>query len=160
MRALFGAILLLAVAGGGPAASAETFKPFTLKTLEGTPQSLPDLGGKATLVIFFSPTCTYCKASLPAITKIHEAHKDRGLAIVWINVVPEEERLIAAWRAEHSHTMPILLGGSSVQRDYRLSMTPTYYLIDLRRTVLWKHAGYKPGDEAAIERAIEAALPG
>ena len=38
-------------------------------------------------------------------------------------------------------------------------MTPTYYLLDPERTVLWKHTGFKAGDEPAIEKAIQAALP-
>ena len=151
---------VLAAAGTGirPLA-AETFKAFKLKTPEGTQQALSDVMGKATLVIFFSPTCNYCSASAPLIQKLHETHKDRGLSIVWVNVIPEEDRLIASWRDKHGHTMPILLGGRSVQNDYRLSMTPTYYLIDAVRTVLWKHAGFKEGDGAALEKAVRDALP-
>ena len=53
---------------------------------------------------------------------------------------------------------PILAAERSVQRDYRLTMTPTHYLIDAKRTVLWKHAGYKAGDEATIQKEVERAL--
>ena len=67
-------------------------------------------------------------------------------------------RSFAEWQAEHKLTAPILVAQPSVQRDYRLTMTPTHYLIDARRTVLWKHAGYKPGDEVTIQQEIEKAL--
>lgn len=158
--ALFCGMWLLVAAGiGSRPLAAETFKPFKLKTPDGTQRALSDVLGKATLVIFFSPTCNYCNVSAPLIQKLHDTHKDRGLSIVWVNVIPEEERLIASWRDKHGHTMPILLGGRSIQRDYRLTMTPTYYLLDPERTVLWKHAGFKAGDEPAIEKAIQAALP-
>jgi hypothetical protein len=45
-----------------------------------------------------------------------------------------------------------------VQRNYGLTMTPTHVLIDSQGTVLWKHAGYREGDEAQIESEIARAL--
>lgn len=99
--------------------AAERFKPFKLKTVEGAERSLADVLGKATLVVFFFPTCPFCNAAFPEIQKIHDAYRERGLSVVWINAVPQEERLIPAWRATHGYTVPILLGTESVQRDYQ-----------------------------------------
>jgi cytochrome oxidase Cu insertion factor (SCO1/SenC/PrrC family) len=155
---LLGVLLLSAVVTHDRAAAAESFKPFKLKTLEGSPRSLPDILGKATVVVFFFPTCPYCNAAFPEVQKIYDAYKDRGLSMVWINVVPEEEPLIAGWRATHGYTVPVLLGGRSVQNDYRLVMTPTHYLLDARGNVLSKHAGFKAGDEQGLERDIQQAL--
>ena len=157
-RVLLGVLLLAAVATQNPAAAAENFKPFKLKTLEGSPRSLSDVLGKATVVVFFFPTCQYCNAAFPEIQKIHDTYKDRGLSMVWINVVPDEEPLIAAWMAAHGYTVPVLLGGKSVQNDYKLGMTPTHYLLDSRGKIISKHAGYTAGDEKALERDIQQAL--
>jgi cytochrome oxidase Cu insertion factor (SCO1/SenC/PrrC family) len=157
-RVFLGALVLAAVATQDPAAAAESFKPFKLKTLEGAPRSLPDVLGKATVVVFFFPTCQYCNAAFPEIQKIYDAYKDRGLSMVWINVVPDEEPLIAAWMSTHGFTVPVLLGGRSVQNDYKLVMTPTHYLLDSRGKVLSKHAGYNAGDEKALDRDIQQAL--
>jgi cytochrome oxidase Cu insertion factor (SCO1/SenC/PrrC family) len=157
-RVLLGVLLLAAVATQNPAAAAESFKPFKLKTLDGSLRSLPDVLGKATVVVFFFPTCQYCNAALPEIQKIYDAYKDRGLSMVWINVVPDEAPLIGAWMAAHGYTVPVLLGGRSVQNDYKLVMTPTHYLLDARGKVLSKHAGYNAGDEKVLERDIRQAL--
>jgi hypothetical protein len=73
-------------------------------------------------------------------------------------VLPEENRLLKEWQAEHRVTAPILAATSSVQRNYRLTMTPTHVLIDSQATVLWKHAGYREGDESQIESEILKAL--
>jgi cytochrome oxidase Cu insertion factor (SCO1/SenC/PrrC family) len=156
-RVLLGVLLLSAVATQDPAA-AESFKPFKLKTLDGSQRSLPDVLGRATIVVFFFPTCQYCNAAFPEIQKIYDAYKDRGLSMVWINVVPDEEPLIAGWRAAHGYTVPVLLGGRSVQNDYKLVMTPTHYLLDSRGKVLSKHAGYNAGDEKVLELDIQRAL--
>ena len=157
-RVLLGVLLLAAVVMQNRAAAADSFRPFKLKTLEGSQRSLPDVLGKATVVIFFFPSCQYCNAAFPEIQKIYDAYKDRGLSMVWINVVPDEEPLIAGWMATHGYTVPILLGGRSVQNDYKLVMTPTHYLLDSRGKVLSKHAGYTAGDEKALERDIQQAL--
>ena len=155
---LLGALLLAAVVTQSPAAAAESFKPFKLKTLDGSQRSLPDVLGKATVVVFFFPTCQYCNAAFPEIQKIYDTYKDRGLSMVWINVVPDEEPLIAAWMAKHGFTVPVLLGGKSAQNDYKLVMTPTDYILDSRGKVLSKHAGYNAGDEQTLERDIQQAL--
>jgi cytochrome oxidase Cu insertion factor (SCO1/SenC/PrrC family) len=158
MRVVLLGVLLAGVAMQDRAAAAESFKPFKLKALDGSQRSLPDVLGKATVVIFFFPTCQYCNAAFPEVQKIYDAYKDRGLSMVWINVVPDEEPLIAAWRATHGYTIPVLLGGRSVQNDYKLVMTPTHYVLDARGKVLSKHAGYTAGDEKALERDIQQAL--
>lgn len=157
-RAMCGVLLTASVAMQDGAAAAEKFKPFSAKTLEGTQKSLSDVLGKATLVVFFFPTCSFCNAALPEIQKLHDSYADRGLSMVWINVVPEEERLIAAWRTRHGYTVPVLFGGRTVQSDYKLVMTPTHYLLDSQGNVLSRHAGYKPGDEKDLEREVQRAL--
>jgi peroxiredoxin len=138
--------------------AAETFKPFKLKALDGSNRTLADFRNRATLIVFFHPTCQYCMAALPKIQAITDTYKDRGLSAVWINVLPEENRLLKEWQEEHRLTAPILAATSSVQRNYGLTMTPTHVLIDSQGTVLWKHAGYREGDEAQIESEIARAL--
>ena len=157
LRLVCAALIALLQAPARPAA-AESFKPFKLKAMDGSERSLADFTDRATLIVFFHPTCQYCNQALPRLQTIDDTYKDRGLKVVWINVLPEENRMLAEWQAEHKLTAPILVAQPSVQRDYRLTMTPTHYLIDARRTVLWKHAGYKPGDEVTIQQEIEKAL--
>lgn len=153
------ALLVLAAAAASSRVSAdESFRPFKLKTLEGTQRSLSEVLGKATLVVFFFPTCKYCNAAFPEIQKIYDSYKDRGLSMVWINIVPEENALIKNWQATHGYTVPILLGGKSVQNDYKLNETPTHYLLDARGKIVSKHSGYQAGDETVLEREIQQAL--
>ena len=57
--------------------------------------------GKATLVVFFFPTCPYCSAAFPKVQKLYDTYRDQGLTMVWINVVPDEQKQIAPWLAKH-----------------------------------------------------------
>lgn len=141
-----------------PAATEPHFKPFKLKTPEGLERTLADVLGKATLVVFFYPKCPYCNAAFPEIQKLYDKYEAQGLAMVWVNVLPDQAPLIGEWRAQHGYTVPILLGRGSVMGDYDLAMTPTHYLLDAQGRVLARHEGYSPGDEVALEREIRQAL--
>jgi peroxiredoxin len=154
-------LLSLSLAPTDAAAAGEAFKPFRLKTLEGEQKSLTDvLGSKATLVTFFFPTCPYCNAAFPEIQKLYDTYKDRGLAMVWINAVPSEERLIKDWRAKHGFTVPVLVGASiqAVSRDYKVKLTPTHFLLDAGGSVISTHEGHTAGDEKKLEQLIAKAL--
>jgi cytochrome oxidase Cu insertion factor (SCO1/SenC/PrrC family) len=157
-RVLVTGVLLAALLAQDGIGAADSFKPFKLKALEGPQRSLSDVLGKATLVVFFFPTCQFCNASFPGLQKMYDEYKPRGLSMVWINVVPDEAPLLAAWRASRGYTVPVLLGGRSVQDDYRLTTTPTHYLLDSRGQVLSRGEGYTPGDEKALEQDIRQAL--
>jgi len=154
LRALCCWLVIAAVALPSTAAPADTFKPFKLKTLEGDERTLSDVLGKATLVVFFFPTCPYCNAAFPAMQRIYDTHKPAGLSMVWINVVPDEQRLIAGWRTKHGYTVPVLLGGRSVPRDYRVKTTPTHYLLNSSGAIVSSRAGFQAGDERALEADI------
>jgi peroxiredoxin len=152
------AALLSLVVTASHASVDDSFRSFKLKTLEGTQRTLSDVLGKATVVVFFFPTCKYCNAAFPEIQKIYDSYKDRGLSMVWINIVPEENSLIKNWQSTHGYTVPVLLGGKSIQNDYKLDETPTHYLLDARGKILSKHSGYKAGDEKILDREIQQAL--
>jgi len=155
---LLGILLVLALAVPA-SATAEKLKPFKLKTVEGVETKLADvLGSKATLVVFFFPTCPYCNAAFPKVQKIYDTYRERGLAMVWINVVPDEQKLIAGWKTQHGYTAPVLLGTRSTPTEYRVRMTPTHYLLDAGGAILSKQDGFNPGDETKLEEQIQQAL--
>lgn len=152
------------LSGAPPAGSSQTapatFKPFSLKTGNGEKKTLKDFANKVTLVSFFFPRCPYCNVELPEIQKLYDKYKDQGLSAVWINILPEEEGLIAGWQMAKNLTVPVLIGGtqSSLQRDYQIKSTPSTYLLDENGHVLLHEDGYQPGDEKTLEAKIQAAL--
>lgn len=153
--------LCLSVAPRAAAQQGELFKPFKLKTLDKQEKSLAEvLGPKATLVVFFFPTCKYCNEAFPSVQKLYDTYRERGLSMVWVNALPQEEKLIAKWRAEHGYTVPILVGASrqAIDKDYKVIMTPTHYLLDATGRIISTGGGFHPGDEKKLEGAILDAL--
>jgi peroxiredoxin len=149
-----GALAPRAVAVGG------SLKPFKLRTLDGAPKTLANVLGKATLIVFFYPTCPFCNVAAPEIQRLYDTYKAQGLSVVYINTYPNEEKLVRGWLDEHRYTVPVLVGATlnDVQRDYDVESTPTHYLLDARGLVLSKHSGYQAGDAVALEQEIKNAL--
>jgi peroxiredoxin len=137
-----------------------SLKPFKLKTLDGAPKTLAHVLGKATLVVFFYPTCPFCNIAAPDIQRLHDTYQAQGLSVVYVNVYPNEEKLVQGWLDKHRYTVPVLVGASleDVQRDYDVEATPTHYLLDAKGVVLSKHSGYQAGDAAGLEQEIKNAL--
>jgi len=153
--------LAVSHASGAAAQTLEPFKPFKLKTLEKEEKTLKDvLGPKATLVVFFFPTCKFCNEAFPSLQKLYDTYQSRGLSMVWVNAVPQEEKLIAKWRSDRGYTVPVLVGASvrSIDKDYRVVMTPTHYLLDAEGRILSTRGGFQPGDEKKLEESILDAL--
>ena len=142
------------------APAAEKFKPFKLKTLDGTKKTLQDYSNKATLVAFYYPTCAYCNVAIPEVVKIYDKYKDQGLSMVIINVKPEEVKLIPGWQEKYHFTIPVLIGATqeSLMDDYNLERTPPHFLLGSKGEVLLHQNGFDRGDEKAIEMKIAEAL--
>ena len=157
---LLGALVLPQAGAKAADKNKDKFKPFKLKMLDGTPKTFGDFANKAVLVSFFYPKCPFCAAALPQMQKLYDKYKDKGLSEVWINVLPEEVKLIPAWQAKNQFTVPVLVGASedSLERNYRLTTTPTEYLLGANGEVLLYHSGYKAGDEKILESKIEEVL--
>jgi thiol-disulfide isomerase/thioredoxin len=140
----------------------ESFKPFALKTLDGRKKTLKDYSNTLTLVNFFFPRCPYCNVELPEIQKIYDKYKSKGLTVVWINILPEEDNLIPGWAMVKNLDVPVLVGGTqdALMRDYRINSTPATYLLDQKGGIVFYEDGYQPGDEKKLEDLIARRLDG
>jgi hypothetical protein len=80
------------------ATAADAFKPFKLKTLDGTERSLSDVLGKGDARGVLLPDLPVLQRGVPDVQRIYTTYKDQGLSMVWINVLTDEEKLIADWQ--------------------------------------------------------------
>ena len=156
----FCVLVVLLLLASSLAFARDTFKPFTLKALDGSPKTLRDYLDKATLVTFFFPTCGYCNGEFPHLQNLYDKYKDRGFVLVTINIMPEQNSMVADWQSTHKYTFPVLIGArlETLQRDYDIRATPSHFLLDSKGKVILKQTGYKAGDEKVLENSIEKAL--
>jgi thiol-disulfide isomerase/thioredoxin len=136
------------------------FEPFELTDLEGQNRKSSEFQDRVTLVSFFFPTCSACNEELPFFQQFYDKYQDQGLNVVAINVIPEQDGMVPAWRDNNGFTFPILIGASTdiLIKNYRLTSTPLNFLLDVQGKVIFRQEGYAPGSETRIESLIREAL--
>jgi peroxiredoxin len=136
------------------------FIPFELPDLAGQNRKLSEFLNQSTLVSFFFPTCGACNQEMPHFQRFYEKYQDRGLSVVGVNVIPDQDELVPHWRDNNGITFPILVGAetNTLIENYRLSATPLSFLLNAEGKIISRQDGYTPGSEARIEAHIREAL--
>lgn len=122
-----------AVTGGGiPAPQAGFLAPdFTLVTLDGQTVTLSELRGQVVLLNLWASWCPPCREEMPAMQRVWEEYRERGVMVLAVNSTSQDTRAEAqAFVTENGLTFPIPLDTSGeVTRLYRVSSLPTSFFI-------------------------------
>ena len=101
---------------------------------------------KYTLVMFWSSWCEHCKGEAPEVRACYDQWKSKGFEIVGVSLDKNKQ----AWTnaiAERGFTFPQVCGmneyQSPVAKDYRVSKTPTFYLLDANQKIVLKPKGIR-----------------
>jgi thiol-disulfide isomerase/thioredoxin len=110
---------------------------FTLATLGGESLTLSDFRGGPVIVNLWASWCPPCRAEMPAIQRIYEENRDRGLIVLAVNTTYQDsEGAAAAFLQEFDFTFPVLLDRQgTVSRQYQLRALPTTFFIDAQGVV-------------------------
>jgi peroxiredoxin len=129
---------------------------FTLQDLAGRKVRLADLKGKVVLLEFWATWCPPCREAIPSIERLHEAYKDKGLAVLGISMDDGEWEDVRSFVKEYRIKYPVLKGTEEVSTAYMIRVIPTLYLIDRNGMVAKQYVG---GDnEEVLDKAIRALL--
>ncbi len=105
---------------------------FALKTLSGKTVSLKSLRGKPVYVNFWATWCTYCKAELQAIQRLHQ-HYGKKLVILGVDLTASEKspQAVAQFVTQQKLTYDILLDTTgSVANQYLVRAAPTSVFVN------------------------------
>ena len=123
------------------------------RTLSGTPTTLADLRGHASVVVFFASWCTDCRREAPAVTRFARSSAGRG------HVVAVDYDDGADWRAfvrGYDWSFPVLddsIGETGAA--YRIPFLPTVVFLDPRGRIV--STSSVPQTVASLERGLSAA---
>jgi peroxiredoxin len=162
-----GALAVLAIvqarAGAGLRPSRETGSSapaFALPDLKGRSLSLDSLRGRPVLLNFFATWCPPCRAEMPALEALAQAHPD-CLQVVGIAESSGGADEVAAFARERSLTYPLLIDDGRAGASYSVETLPHSVLIDSGGRIAGTFEGIvtKTGVEKAVH-AIAQAAPG
>lgn len=159
-------LLLLALtvgSGSGLLAGERNLKAadFSLKDLKGDMIQLSQLYGKGPIVInFWATWCKPCVKELPHLNQIFLDYRDRGVEVLAISEdSPWSVSKVKSFVAGNRYEFTVLLDtNGDVQRKYGLLGVPFTFVLNPRGEILFKHFGYRPGDEVTLREEIEKAL--
>ncbi|PTY06180.1 hypothetical protein DB347_12065 [Opitutaceae bacterium EW11] len=156
LHVLLGALLLAGSVVRAELTPGAAFPALERVKFEG---ALPaDLAGKVVLVDFWASWCGPCKASFPALNKIHHEYADRGLRILGVSV--DERR--PAYEAFLSRMKPEFAVVRDAQQQLvgqvQVPTMPTSYLLDRTGKVRFVHRGYHPTTDEELRKEISQLL--
>ncbi|MBI3267374.1 MAG: redoxin domain-containing protein [Planctomycetes bacterium] len=120
--------------------------------LRGEPRQVSDARGKVILMRFFTNTCPYCAATMPALETLHRRYAGRGLLVLGFyhpkpygvhRTLASVQEMLDGWKT----TFPIALDTDwRTLNDYWLSggartATSASFLIDRKGRVRLVHSG-------------------
>jgi len=134
---------------------------FTLELLGGGDVTLSELRGKGVVINLWASWCPPCRAEMPAIQRVYEKTKGRGLEVLAVNTTfQDSERAAADFIQELGLTFPVPLDRSGmVSRQYQLRALPSTFFVD-REGIIHKVIIGGPMSEATIQTAVEEILEG
>ncbi|MBK7231727.1 MAG: redoxin domain-containing protein [Saprospiraceae bacterium] len=132
-----------------------SFAPnWQLTSLTNEKINLTDLKGKYVLVYFFFKGCYPCIMSMPALQALHDKFNNKGLKIIGIDPLDENERDIADFIAKRGVNYTILVGDEKLAKEYHVKNYPTIYLLDKNGKIIYAEYGYRENLQNIIEEII------
>lgn len=96
---------------------------------------------KYTLVLFWSSWCEHCKGEAPEVKQAYENWHSKGFEILGVSVDNNKNAWLSALN-ERQFAFPNVCGmklwDSPVAKDYRVTKTPAFYLIDATGKIVLK----------------------
>lgn len=101
---------------------------------------------KYTLVMFWSSWCEHCKGEAPEVKACYESWKSKGFEMLGVSIDVNAQ----AWKnavSERGFSFPQVCGMNSYQsavaRDYRITRTPAFFLLDQSGKIVLKPKGIR-----------------
>ena len=117
---------------------------FALQALSNTEattvqsSALPD---RETVIYFWAPWCTICKAQSGIISTLHEKNGEE-YNVISIALGYEDVASVQQFVEEHEATYPVLLGKPGMEREWNIEAFPTIYILDKDQTIVSSTQGF------------------
>lgn len=137
-------------AGFIPAGVLNPAPPIVLRDLSGRSQSLGELRGRVVLLNFWGTSCVHCIRELPALEKLDDELRDRGLSVLSV-CVDEDDPVVVGRLTRHLKQMPVYVSpdGKALLR-YDVQAMPCVYLLDAQGRLAGRFEGARTWTAAEL----------
>ena len=150
------AFALLAGAGlvqAAPVKEGDPAPALASHRLEGT---LPDCKGRVVVLDFWASWCGPCASSLPALEKLHQKYKDRGVVVIGVSVDDDAAKMQAFLKKHPVSFATVRDAGQSLVAACSIESMPTSIVIGRDGKVVAVHRGFKgKSSEEAWEKDLD-----
>jgi peroxiredoxin len=118
------------------------------------------IGRKVLLLDFWSVFCQSCLLEMPFLKDLHQRYATEGLQIVGVNTDFFPKERISSFMTKTGLALPYPLihdRDQSLSKLFSVEALPVLVLIDSSGWIRMVHLGYKPEDEAEIEKRVRRA---
>ena len=118
--------------------------PAAAECTKGQRDCLPDLGytdtsgvaytrdalaGKVVLVNFWATWCHPCQAEIPALSKVYDKYKSKGVVFLGVLTDPVDSNQLLNFQSDHNMTYPVVRATRQVMASYdEPSSLPTTFV--------------------------------
>jgi len=116
---------------------------FSLTTVSGENYSLSSSRGKVVLINFMATSCPICRSQMPELKKVWDAYGGK-VVMVSISVDPysDTDEVLRSYASSYGANWIWARDVVGATADYKVSGTPTTFILDQGGQVRYKHVGY------------------
>jgi peroxiredoxin len=129
---------------------------FTIRDLSGGTVSLSQFRGKVVLLDFWAVACGGCKVEIPWYVAFDKTYRDKGLALIGIDMYGESPDVVKAFMEKEHMNYPVAIGNNALGEKFHVEEMPLTLLIDRNGRIALSHAGIV--DKIQFEKDIQELL--
>lgn len=130
-----------------------------IKNLDGTTFKVADKKGKVLLLNMWATWCGPCRAEMPTLVRMQEAHRDRGLEVIGLNTDDETVDAINKFASEMKLNYSLVWADTTLQaallKISKFGGIPQSFIIDRDGNLRGVFRGANPADVKKMEELVE-----
>ena len=136
---LFITLLTFTSANAAPLNLGGTAENWSLETSEGeTLDYYADSEGKVSVILFWATWCPYCATLMPHLEVVYRKYRSKGLKFYAISIQEDGAIDPAEYFKAKEYSYTLLTLGDLVAEDYGVRGTPSLYVVDKDKKVVYK----------------------